>query len=198
MMMITAMIGNRYVSIVSPITSASEVAGQRDAEHPDERADHVEGDERAAAHLADAGEDRRERPHDGHEAGEHDRLGAVLLEELLGAVDVLPFEQARIGPAEEPRAHPLPDREADLVADHGGREAPDEDGREVELALVGQEPGGEEQRVAGEEEADQQPGLGEDDQHQPDLAVGAQVVEDRLGIEAERENRREQVHDGAG
>ena len=36
-------------------------------------------------------------------------------------------------------------------------------------------PGGEEERVAGEEEADQEARLGEDDQDQPDLAVRAQV-----------------------
>ena len=34
--------------------------------------------------------------------------------------------------------------------------------------MAGEEPGGEQQRVAGEEEADEQPGLGEDDQKQPD------------------------------
>ena len=92
----------------------------------------------------------------------------------------------------------LADGEADLVADDGGDEAPDQDGGEVELALVGEDPGGEEERVAREEEADEQAGLGEDDEHQPDLAVGAQIVQDLLGIEAERENGREQVHDGAG
>ena len=48
----------------------------------------------------------------------------------------------------------LPDGEADLVADDGGGEAPDQDGGQVELALVGQDPGGEEEGVAGEEEAD--------------------------------------------
>ena len=51
----------------------------------------------------------------------------------------------------------LADREADLVADHGGREAADQDGREVaELALVGEKPGDEQERVAGEEEAEQE------------------------------------------
>ena len=92
----------------------------------------------------------------------------------------------------------LADGEPDLVADHGGGEAPDEDGREVELALVGEEPGGEEERVAGEEEADQQAGLGEDDEHQPDLAVRAQVVEDLLRVEAEREIVESRCTDGAG
>src|SRR4051794_40654490 len=49
------------------------------------------------------------------------------------------------------------------------------------------QPGREHQRVAGEEEADEQPGLGEDDEHEPDLAVGAERVEDRLRVEAERQ-----------
>ena len=38
--------------------------------------------------------------------------------------------------------------------------------------LRGEEAGGEEERVAGEEEADQQARLGEDDQEQPDRAEG--------------------------
>ena len=71
---------------------------------------------------------------------------------------------------------------------------PSEDGGEVQLALVGEDPGGEQERVAGQEEADEQAGLGEDDEHQPDLAVRAQVVEDLLRIQTERENGREQVH----
>ena len=138
----------------------------------------------------------RERPHDGHEARQHDRLGAVLVEEVLGAVDELPFEEPRIGAPQQARARLLADGEADLVADDGGGEAPDQDGGEVQLALVGEDPGGEQERVTGEEEADEQAGLGEDDQHQPDLAVRAQVVEDLLRIQTERENGREQVHDG--
>ena len=102
------------------------------------------------------------------------------------------------GRRQQPGAHPLSDGEAELVADDRGDEAPDQDGRQVELALVGQDPSGEEQGVAREEEPDEQTGLGEDDEHQPDLAVGAQIVQDLFGIEAERQNRGEQVHDGAG
>ena len=68
------------------------------------------------------------------------------------------------------------------------RKHPIEHDREVELALVGEQPGGEEERVAGEEEPDEQAGLGEDDEDQPDLAVGAQIVQDLFGIEAERQN----------
>ena len=70
----------------APIWSAEEVAEAGDADGPEEPADDVVGEEGAVVHLADAGEDRRERAHDRHEAGEHDRLGAVLVEELVGLV----------------------------------------------------------------------------------------------------------------
>ena len=122
-----------------------------------------------------------------------------LVEEVLGAVDVLPFEEPRIGAAQQAWPH-LAGRSVKPTWSpiDGGGEAPDQDGGQVHLALVREDPGGEQERVAGEEEADEQAGLGEDDEDQPDLAVRAQVVEDLLRIQAERENGREQVHDGAG
>ena len=176
---------DRQEVLVDAVTDdvREQVPGQRDAEHPDERADHVEGEERAAGHAADAGEHRCERADDGHEPRQDHRLRSVLLEELLGAVDELLFEEARLLPAEDPRPRLLPDGEPDLVADHRRREAADQDGGEVELALLGEQPGSEEQRVAGEEEAEQQPGLGEDDQHEADLAVRAQRVDHLLRVE---------------
>ena len=86
-------------------------------------------------------------------------------------------------------------READLVADHRGGEATDQHRREVQLSLVGEEPGGEEERIAGEEEADEQARLGEDDQNQADLPIRAEGVEDLLRVEAERQHGE---HGGAG
>ena len=188
--MISATSGSRYLSTLSPIGRAERVAEHRDADGPEQRADHVVESERAAAHRADARHHGRERAHDRHEAGEHDGLRAVTVEERLGALDVLLFEQARVRAAEEPGPEPVADRVADLGPDDRGDEAADDDERDVEVALRCEQPGGEQQRVAGEEEADQQPGLGEDDQPEPDLAVGAQRVDDVLGIEAEAEDHR--------
>ena len=54
------------------------------------------------------------------------------------------------------------------------------------LPLPGEDPRGEQQRVAGEEEADEQPGLGEDDEPQHDLAVRAQRVDELLDVDAEQ------------
>ena len=83
----------------------------------------------------------------------------------------------------------LAERVADLIADERGEEAPDEDDRQVELALGGEQPGGEEQRVAREEEPDQQARLGEDDRDQTDRPEGP---DDVLRIQAEL---RQHVHD---
>ena len=47
-------------------------------------------------HLGDAGHHGDERAHDRHEPGQHDRPVAVLVEELVGLVDVLEPEQARV------------------------------------------------------------------------------------------------------
>ena len=116
------------------------------------------------------GEDRRERAHDGHEAGEQDRLRPVHLEEVLGALDVLLFEQPRVRAPEQDGPDPLAEHVADLVAEDGRDEAADEQDRQVEAGLVlgRRAAGGEQERVAGEEEADEQAGLGEDDEEQPD------------------------------
>ena len=58
----------------------------------------------------------------------------------------------------------------------------EQDGRQVERCPGWpRSPGGEQERVAGEEEADQQPGLGEDDRGSGRSRRGAQVDQDRLG-----------------
>ena len=69
---------------------------------------------------ADARDDRRERPHDGHEAGQDEGLRAVLLEELVGLVDVLLLEELGVRPVEERRADLLAEHVARLVADDRG------------------------------------------------------------------------------
>ena len=70
---------------------------------------------------------------------------------------------------------------ADFGADERADEAADDEQRDVEVALTGEHTRGEQQRVAGEEEADEQAGLGEDDEPQPDLAVRTQRVDEILG-----------------
>ena len=78
------MIGNRYLSMLG-IEEPSKYARDADSDGPQHPAEHVEDDERAVAHLADACEDRRERAHHRDEASEEDRLRAVVLEEVPGA-----------------------------------------------------------------------------------------------------------------
>ena len=172
---ITSTWPRKYPSRVTPIAHSSA-------------ADDVEGDEGPVPHVADAGHDRRERADDRDEPGQHDGLGAVLVEERLGLVDVRLLEQPAVRPPEDGRPDPLAEQVAHLVADHRGHEAADEQraasGRcrasSIDERARGEEPGGEEEGVAGEEEADEQAGLGEDDR--PD-AEQTDLVDQFLGIE---------------
>src|SRR5262245_42986187 len=68
---------------------AEQVAAGDEAADPDHRARHVVEGEARVAHPPDAGHERREGPHDGHEARDHDGRRPVALVELVGAVEVL-------------------------------------------------------------------------------------------------------------
>ena len=104
---------------------AQDVAEARHPDGPQQAAEDVEGHERAVLHGPHPGQDRGERPHDRDEPGQDDGLGAVTLEVLAGLVDVLLLEDPGVGPPEQRRGRPGPEGVADLVAGHGGHEAPD-------------------------------------------------------------------------
>ena len=89
----------------------------RHAADPEDGADDVVGGELPVAHLADAGDDRRERPQDRHELRQDDRLAAVPLVVLVRHPQVLAAEQQRVGPAVERLAGAIADLVAGGVAD---------------------------------------------------------------------------------
>src|SRR5262245_1377078 len=145
--------------------AAEEVAEQRHAAYPADAADDVEGDESPVLHLADPSHHRRERADDRHEAREDDRLAPVSLVEGLCP--------QQMGAAKEQgvvaREQPWPGARADVVAElipHNRRERDrHQEGAQVEPTGAGKDPGGDEKRIAGQEEPDHQTGLRE---HDPD------------------------------
>ena len=80
--------------VMRRVDFAQREAEHRHAEHPADAAEDVEADEPAVAHLADAGDDGRERAEEGQEAGDDDRLAAVAFVERLGAKQVFLREEA--------------------------------------------------------------------------------------------------------
>jgi MFS family permease len=154
---------------------AEEVAQHGDAGAPQRPADDVVHHEDAVVHLAHPGDDRGEGAHDRHEPRQHDRARAVLLEEGVPLGDVLLLEPPGVGSPEQRRSDLASEQVADLVTgDRGERDQEaDQPERVVEVAPVGDEQAGrEQQRVAGQEEPDQQPGLGEDDDEDAEQAEG--------------------------
>ena len=102
--------------------AAEEVAGERDGGDP-ERGAHGRPDEEVpAVHPADAGDQRDVGAHDRHEAPDDQGLGAVLLEEVVGLVEVLLADDPAVVVAQR-----RPDRATDLVADDVAREGCDEE-----------------------------------------------------------------------
>jgi ABC-type antimicrobial peptide transport system, permease component len=181
--------------LVHELDLAEPGTEQRDARAPHHAADDVEGEEGAVLHAADAGDDRRERAHDGHEAGQHQGLRPVLLEELVGLDHVLLLEQAGVRAGEERGPDLLAEEVARLVAEDRGETDQRDRGpqREVHGVRGDQQTAGEQQRVTRQEETDEQAGLGEDDQQQ---APYAEVVQERVRIQpAGTEGKR---HHGSG
>ncbi len=72
------------------------------------------------------------------------------------------------------RAHLLPEGVADLIAGDGRHKAADQDDGQAQGALSGEQSGGEQEGVSGEEEPDEKSRFGEDDQEQADRAEGDQ------------------------
>src|SRR5258706_590678 len=99
----------RYEPAEEPDTA--EVASQHEAQDPQERARHVVEEEVPVPHAADAGHERGEGPHDGHEPRDHDGLGPVALVELVGALEMPAVEEPHAVAPEHARA----DRRADRV-----------------------------------------------------------------------------------
>ena len=77
---------------------AEQVAAEQEDRDPDERAGHVEHGEAACSDIRPtAGDEGREGADDGDEAGEEDRLAAVLLVEVLRLEQVIAVEEPGVG-----------------------------------------------------------------------------------------------------
>jgi len=154
-------------------------AGQHCARSPAHAAEHVEHDEGAPRHVGHARHDRGEGPHDGDEPGQHDGPRPVAGEVVASQVEVTLTEEPGVGAAEQRGTHPPSEEVPHLIAGHRGHRAADHEGKQCQVALGGEQAGGEEQRVAGQEESGQQARLGEDDGQNPDRPEGFDQI---LGV----------------
>ena len=112
--------------------------------------------EAAVAHVRDARDERRESADHGHELGVDDGFAAVLLVERVGALQVLLLEEARIGPVEDGGTGAAAEQIAAPIAGQAGDDQQHDHDGEVQLPGARHHADGEEQRIAGEHEADQQ------------------------------------------
>ena len=151
--------------------AAEYEANHEHAPDPQERARNVVREVRLETHLRSARDHRRERPYDGHEARQNDRLPAVLLVELLGPQQMLLVKEKTVLAREQPRAR----HSADVVAARVTQDCRDGENRtkqpdvETEVRLRCEQPGSDQERVAWEKETEQQTGFNEYDDGQSDV-----------------------------
>ena len=88
---------------------------------------------------------------------------------LVRHLQVLAPEEQRIGPAVERLARALADLIAGRVAENRRRNERDDQQRQAEIAARGEQSRRDQQRIARQKEADEQPRLREDDERQPVL-----------------------------
>ncbi len=157
---------------------AEEIAGTEDAPDPDQSADHVEGEEAAVVHRADACHEGGEGADDGNEAGDDDRLAAVTVEELLRLLQVVHVQPADVFAAEDLGAQDLAEVVVRGIAQDGGDAEEHAERDDVEAAFwTGSECADcKEKRVTGKERHDHQAGLAKDDCEEDGVGPGAVIV----------------------
>ena len=156
---------------------------------PERGTDRAPEPELDPVHLADAGDQGHVGPDERHEAADHERRAAVLLEELDRAVDVLLPHDPAVVPS-----YGRTDGPAYLVADdvaqerrRGEREDADHElepvgaGGQVQL-VGGQEQAEREQQGVAGQEREQQPALDEDDDQADPDELRVEVVEQPVGV----------------
>ena len=123
-------------------------------------------------HAAHAGEEGHEGANEREEAAEKDRKVTPLVEEGLALLDALRGHGLDLAGRDDALAEEVADEEVRLIADDRGGPHHEQEVDDVERArgLMGEDAGGEEQGVAGEEGHEDHAGLDEDDQE--DEAVG--------------------------
>ena len=131
-------------------------------------------------HPSHSGDERRERAHDGDEAGEDDGLAAVFPVKCVRLVQMAPFENPGVWVGEEFSAEESADRVIAGVARDGRGE---EDGGEqvcVHRCSGLRRDGArhEQQRVAGQERRDDQSGLAEDDGEEDGVSPQMVLLDD--------------------
>jgi hypothetical protein len=133
-----------------------EVANPQHTPHPSDGANHIVREEFPESHPADACDDRRKRTYDRNELGEHDCHAPVLFFKFVGADSMLLVEEKAVFPIEDPRAR----GSADPIAQGITYDCSEREGRGqlvyVEISMRGEQSGGDKQRIAGQEDSDEE------------------------------------------
>ncbi len=136
---------------------------------PADRAHHVERQKPRVVHFADACYKRGKGSDDRHELRVDNRLPAMPFIEFMRAVEILAAEDLRVATLKESVSQRAAQQKTGAVAHNRRRGEHEDHPPDGQLACPGDHAHREQQRIAWEKEADQQPTLGKHNQKQDEI-----------------------------
>ena len=159
--------------------AAEKIACEGHQAHPADSAEDIIGKKFSVTHLPDAGNSRRERPHNRHKTRNDDRLGPVFFIKFLGADQMVAVKEEGLFTVENLRAEMIADPIAGGVScdGRGGKNQIEEP--DIERSFHrGKKPGRHQKRIARQKKSREQTRLGKDNQYQNEITAPAdQLVE---------------------
>ena len=186
---------NQFKVLFDERDAAQAVAGQCHRRCPEHTTDHTPGDELSAAHACNAGDGGDEGAHNRCEPRHDNRHAPMPGEELIRFFHIAPLEELAVGALQEPCPHDLAEPVAGDVAENCACRERNDAEPQWSLDHPGgdEDANGEEQRVPGQEEADEQAAFDEDDDAGDDEGGRAGGIEQVLRVQVRQHRVRLQV-----
>jgi hypothetical protein len=178
---------------------ASEgVAAEKHRGDPKNAAKNIEDQIARVGHLRSAGDGRAKCAHDRHEAREDDCAAAVFFIEIVSTLQMAAAKKEGVFALVERCARGAPNPVANLIADNRAENSRDQQPSKRNDSTIRQNPRSDEQRVAGEEEADKETSFNKYDGTDERGSAGADQFPKALGTEERVEKMSDRLEQATG
>lgn len=150
---------------------AEKVTGKSHAHDPEDAAKNVVGNETPVLHFSHTGHNRSESSQDRDKAGDENGESTILIIKFLGGNKMFAVKEKRVFAGKNHRPALEPDAVANRVAENSGQTEHNVESPQIQISPGGENPCGDQQRIAGQKKTHEQTGLGKDNDRQGQQAA---------------------------
>lgn len=150
---------------------AEKVADKSHAHDPEDAAKNVVGNEAPVLHFSHTSHNRSEGSQDRDKAGDENGESTILIIKFLGGNEMFAVEEKRVFAGKNHRPALEPDAVANCVAKDSGQTEHNVESPKIQITPGGENPCGDQQRIAGQKKTHEQTGLGKDNDRQGQQAA---------------------------